>query len=694
MKKTKGFTTLELMIVMAIIALISTIGIVAVNRYTKSLRLNEMDSTAKEIFIAVQNQLTKAKASGTLKRIDDTYDMGTEYTMPDGHTEYYIVYNGSDTLTGSDARNIILPFGSIDDTIRSKRSYVIRYCLDTATVSQVYYSDEYNFALTDLTDEFKSGITNREDRKSYNGKIIGYYEGDVSYFNVIDTVKAATISVENGNRLLVKTTVSESGIKTLLCIRGMISHGEATIDISEDGPFNEKVTVIDDITHNNTHFANITSTNGYPFFPGEDVELYVITQASGQMSNVEESKHIVENSLFASIANVDGSYTARISNARHLQNLDKGVSNLTVSVGEDEETPTGVHLVGADQLYDIDWNDFMSDANIGTSVTTYDSSEEIKAHTFAPITMNNGYTFTYNGKGRYIDGITVDTTNRHAGLFGLADDVTVQNLELHNFNISTTKTDGSAGTVVGTGVDINIENVLAYNPKYGDDEEMEDYIERERKLQVNASYGSAGGLVGNVTEGTITNSGASVYVSAKVNGGGVAGVTNRVTFNGVFAGGHTTGGYYLIEDTRKELNAGRPNVTGSKAGGIVGNGRNGRIQNSYSTCSVKGSTEENTNAIKTGNIPVDIHTYGLGLICTSENEKLQKKHPSTIDSDFISEDMKSAVCYDEYHLNDVYTYKTINELKGEENEIWFLNQHVGDWALPGYTNNIVNQPTE
>ena len=65
----KGFTLAEVLVTVAIILILAGVTFVSVAQYQKNLRLMEMDGTAKEIFIAAQNHLSVAQASGDLDRL-------------------------------------------------------------------------------------------------------------------------------------------------------------------------------------------------------------------------------------------------------------------------------------------------------------------------------------------------------------------------------------------------------------------------------------------------------------------------------------------------------------------------------------------------------------------------------------------------------------------------------------------------
>lgn len=76
----KGFTLAEVLVTVAIILILAGVTFVSVAQYQKNLRLMEMDGTAKEIFIAAQNHLSVAQASGDLDRLAEKAKSATGTT--------------------------------------------------------------------------------------------------------------------------------------------------------------------------------------------------------------------------------------------------------------------------------------------------------------------------------------------------------------------------------------------------------------------------------------------------------------------------------------------------------------------------------------------------------------------------------------------------------------------------------------
>ena len=687
LRNTKGVTLAELLLAIAILIVLSGVAFVSGATYMKNLRLNEMDSIAKELFIASQNQLTKAKASGSLQRFN--FENGG---IEEGN-DYYVIYSPENT-SGAEFLEFLLPFGTIDETIRSNGSYVIRYNSDTGTILQVYYSNEYNFSPDDLTEEFKAGIEDKDIRKNYSGHIIGYYYGDMHDFE-IRNLRTPLLEIENGNKLQAKITVYDDDIDTLLCIEGLTSGAKKTIDKSIDlsTPNASTTVILDDITSSN-HFSNVMNSDlesdAIHFIPGEDIEIHVVCQASGDvLSNVPESKYVTTNSLFSSlIEKSDETFIAEIKNIRHLENLDSSISGLQFIAKPEEpaETPE-LYITEAEQISDIEWTDFVSSTE--NDIQDLAGSEIANDNSFMPINLNPEYNFKYNGKNRYIEGINIVSATRNAALFGIANNVEIVNIELHNFKTQTTATGYNASTLVGRGENLTIKNSIAYNPRYKD-EEFSDFVDREKVLSVNAIGGNAGGLVGNITSGTIENSVAAVYVKASGNAGGLVGQSSNTTISGSYAGGHTYSGVYLPVATETDT-AGRPNIVGSKAGGLIGSANGGTITNCYATVSVQGSVYDDTKPLYTGTITSETNSYGTGLVCVKRDELDEITLPKQINEDeFLSDDMKNPVAYDPYHVNDYYPYKTISELNVDSPDVWFLQRHVGDWQLPGIIYNFVN----
>ena len=253
----KGFSLPELLIVVALMGILAVITMTGIIVFAQDLKLMEMDGTAKQIFVAAQNHLTRMEASGLLAGYEEDAEkdgaagdagkdaLGTVMSAaddfpadyphygygsasdawndqvvgkPEEHAFYRVGHNSgtssSDNLEGSILEDM-LPFGAIDDTVRSGGSYYIEYDLKTAQIYAVFYTDSAD-GLTEkevkqLSHSGRSDDnTGMEARKSLltttdgGRKTVGYYGGAAA--QNLETVKLLEpkIIVENGEKLQIK----------------------------------------------------------------------------------------------------------------------------------------------------------------------------------------------------------------------------------------------------------------------------------------------------------------------------------------------------------------------------------------------------------------------------------------------------------------------------------------------------------
>lgn len=228
-----GFTLAETLVALAISIILLAITMVGILQYYKNMKLTEMDMTAKEIFIAAQNHLTAADASGELKRyrekaLDDSETevkkeaLGALITeepkdVPEGivwpssnEDYYYIEYNIPSGTTGNLEGSILqymLPFGAIDETVRADGKYIIEYNVKTATVYGVFYAAEdvdYNY--TDIIALNRAGgradsADGRHTRRDYDAGIIGYYGGAMAGDLLSGETDELTLEIHNKDTL-------------------------------------------------------------------------------------------------------------------------------------------------------------------------------------------------------------------------------------------------------------------------------------------------------------------------------------------------------------------------------------------------------------------------------------------------------------------------------------------------------------
>lgn len=233
-RRTGGFTMVEAMVVLAIMVILMGVAFIAVWRYQRTMAQMNLDTSAKEIYIAAQNHLTAAKSQGLLESYSKSGAGTSEDATNDEGAIYYFIYDGSTVDEGptnrSNALSAMLPQGSIDESLRTGGSYIVRYQPSSGKILEVFYAEpnglggffgglstyafantaeEYNQARS-VADEWRNGVKttdNSEGRRHYgdNDVVIGYYGGEVGLGEYL-TLEPPAIKVENGDTLKVTVT--------------------------------------------------------------------------------------------------------------------------------------------------------------------------------------------------------------------------------------------------------------------------------------------------------------------------------------------------------------------------------------------------------------------------------------------------------------------------------------------------------
>lgn len=587
---------------------------VALGQFMRSLYQQELDETAKEIYITAQNHLTVAESLGALpNKTNGTADTFTDEGKEDGAGIYYYVVpqNSTSLAARSSMLYAMLPPHSIDGKVRDAGSYIIRYQYNSssATVLDVFYADPsgrypYTLETADFSRLFAQGEAytemndaGKEARANYEGAIIGYYGGaDVSY----GTTPLATPIIEVHNEAdlyvrLMNRSAFPANSKFAVSIIGEKSGAIHYEDLEGSTDF----FVIDSIAEQGHHFAEL----GEEFIPGENIIVQVFA-LSGDELQISKSAKQTTNSLFASLNTTssnalveafDGTSAAnpsqsgggsepkivKISNIRHLENLSKTISGYdSIELAEHEpesyEQTVDLYWYGHEQGFCESVANLPYNNTNASAVRIYPlSGNPTGERKFMPVewTANK---LVYEGNARKITGVEVNAS-ANVGLFGTINsgsDNSISNLELVNFRVNTSS--GNVGTLAGSiAGNTTLTNIVAHDStgstSYG----------------VASQSGNAGGLVGAMTGGSAKGCAAAVYVSASASAGGLIGSANNTSITYSYSGGHTLNGKYENASSGDRYAS---NVSGSTAGGLVGTLSGGSVANSYSTCSAAGTT--------------------------------------------------------------------------------------------------------
>lgn len=690
----RGFTMAEMLGVVAIIIILAAVAFIAVMQHQRNLAQLERDNTAKEIFLAAQNHLLFAEGEGYpgLTAIGDIKDLteqkketiceecgtkvSSDWSTKAADNIFYITVNNSfdDDSSGYKMYDLMLPFGAIDETVRTGGSYIIRYNRAKGQVLDVFYCStsgtrfDHNLTpgnystvmnLRDLPATHPDGPRDcKKDRKKiseWDNAVLGWYGGGAETSASPTILKTPKISVKNADRLTVTIDdvnydVDSSGKKpkTLLLVTGVSSGAKKFFRLEresdENVTYNEAkhrhTVVLDDITTSKRHFADLfpitgnkTATSTGHFIPGENLIVQAIDYSNEFLATIQYSAEKTTNSLFWN-ADTKGavSYinTAYINNIRHLENLDAAVSRLNDTDAADRSK---LMIEGAEQLDDLIWTgdtdttapnyprDFVSRRGGSPQIHYYNGDTELTTDSgyYLPVDLDS---ILYNGNYHSVSKIAAKTnTGGNSGMFGELNHSAVSDLKLIDFNISGANAGALAGSFIGATVTLpggdnqqttTISNVIAHNSSSD---------AKTGETRTIKGTGSTGGLIGSVTDGKLAYCGASVTVSGSSGyaGGLVGSITNssgsKAAIDYCFSGGHTDKGefYWHKNDGKRDYDKEIYNVQGGTAGGLVGTS-SAPISHSYSTCSVKGTSKAGGFA---GNASAAISkSYCAGMVAT------------------------------------------------------------------------------
>ena len=680
--------------VVAILVILMGLAFVGLFQHQRNLKQLELDGIAKEIFVAAQNHLTMADSQGLLDGKTDEATVGISDTET-GIFYFVAGQGGTSPDTAGTVLSLMLPFASVDETVRAGGSYVIRYQKTGARVLDVFYAqpDNSRFGHTFTDGEYTTllglrGDDHKAERRSCGDDkhVIGWFGGEG--LTEGKPLAKPTLQIINAERLVVKVTnpntgAEYSGTQLKLIVEGASSGAKKDFTLLGAGALpeyqdaagdNSKFTVVlDDITTAGKHFAEQFAD----FYPGENLIIYAEASSTVELVAPVRSASKQTNSLFASMDEVENPTTklldhrtAYIANIRHLENLGSNVSGYTGRLAS-----TDLTTIGAKQISDLSWPVFLEKIAAQKKMVQKDVqvTGTSKAGVYLPV--NPEYQLDYDGQGYRISDVAVDY-------------------------------DGPAG-IFGTLNNSNIKWVLVCNDNTKDDSALEIL-----------GIGNTGGLVGVMTGGSIDSCAAAVYVrSSGADAGGLVGSATNVTITNSYSGGHTQNGMYLDIDTADQR--GRYNVQASgNAGGLIGamSGTTS-VTNCYSTCSAKGDASGGLIGSVSGGSVTTCYATGLvggngtkgAFIGSGTPDKLtDNAYYSIINGELspvggsavtvtaLDQDLKTyndfvtitnhAQPYDRKlkdYYGGKYALKTISQLAdaGTDAPAW-VSAHYGDWPAP------------
>lgn len=608
-----GMTLLELLVTLGILSILLFIGMIAIVPYQRGLTLLEMDETAKELFIASQNRLTVAKASGTWEQLLDEkssfyfgesmeeqpsdYPVNSNFKSLE-HDYRYLVYDGDQTVFEQTALGVLLPYGSIDEEVRENGCYVIEYDAKTANIYGVFYTKNGEHFQYTRDVAGSSGLdqqggrelssAGKEIRKHYKNNrgtlIIGYYGGSTA--EEIGTATLNPLQMEIQNEDTLKVVIKDENYNRV--INGVSAHTKVSVTITGEESKSVKTKVLepysfstsnlepwcqvevkdgiaiytltlDDITKQGEHFADIFSD----FIPGENITIEAESFSTQVLCSPVKVQGYT-NSLFAAkyIEQEEETtiFKVSIANVRHLQNISPVVSNL----------PTEMNPLQVEQMSDLDWNDFSPNGKEDISIYCYnkDVLQQKKLTTNAFYSIENSSLTQYEGNGYALSHFKLkEVENGNVGLFATVgseekqQELTIQNITFSSFLIESTVESGNAGTVIG--------EVKENSKVIGKNLFVIDTTVK--------SNGVSGGLIGKGSNSIVKQCSVSLAESKNE----ISDSSNE-TFNKTASEKYEQGAYHRETDTIGD----QYHVVGKIAGGFLGEGNNIIVSDCFSSVPV------------------------------------------------------------------------------------------------------------
>lgn len=321
-RRTAGFTMTEILLVVAILAVLFGVTAVGLVQMQKELRQKELDSKAETIYMVAQNRLTELAASGRSdlydpKKHDDIQSLVITPIDSESNRDGALYYVSAALLGAENsAAQALMPTSRIDKALRDA-NWVIEFDPASGSVYAVFYSEN---SMNYQPQDFNSLRIKQMRLKA--GATVGYYGGDAVVTLDTSTLQPQ-ISVLNEERLhAILSCYAPDG-------------GNLTFEITVSDTFGNSVTrtveresqvivnkrwvydlMLDELKEDK-RFHDVYPT----LVPGSDLTIRFRAISANDMIDEGSAEPVVTNSLFASVSVQSG--RAEITYGRHLQNLDR-----------------------------------------------------------------------------------------------------------------------------------------------------------------------------------------------------------------------------------------------------------------------------------------------------------------------------------------------------------------------------------
>ncbi|WP_207721794.1 pilus assembly FimT family protein [Flintibacter faecis] len=601
-RRSRGFTLTEMLVSIAMLAILAGLLIPVSASMYRRFRLTEMDDFARQICVAAQNELTAMKATGRLEAFAKQTDQRLtqqpqDYpkTDNDGWKDLYTVYSADQA-----AEDFLLRAGdSLSQATEHGGYFLLELNPLTGDVYSAFYSEQ------PFTYEQISAWADRSRETRLGEKdLIGYYSAASADYGAVGVPEkfCPTIELIDGEELYVKIDCgglmalrrTQRNLTVTLTVKGA-SGGEVPFTYRGGTDFfveRDSITlykVLDSLDEDNA-FAAVFKNSGIKAGDDITVQAAITYDDPNQGLNITGETGLAQgNSLFgAVVTGDDGSGQIQVSRVRHLNNLQDSI--LTGDAADAAKACRKVVQTAPISFLFQDWKD--GDWCPASKWTGNPMGEfrpiQNQALFGAEESEAPAVRACYDGQNNVLKGFVFGVNDHgRSALFGTASHTDFQNIRLADCQAN-----GMYAAMLGGYLSqCSIENCGAYlttqdeNGSYYND--MDDRRARYM-VQSNDLIGQAGGLAAYADRTTITASFGAVDVTcSSKNGyaGGLAGYLNNCHLEACYASG----------------NISAPNRSNG-AGGLVGT-----ISNDYQDA-MKSSVK---SCYATGHVTADQNAGGL-----------------------------------------------------------------------------------
>lgn len=205
--RKKGFTLVELVVVLVILAIIAAISIPFFMKYWERAEFRKNESNAKTIYLAAESKLTYYRASGQWEQFKkQVKDQGIEDPNHVDSNIYAITLDADSYSAQSQSDNAVLEL--IDDYTYDKDIYngaiALEIDMDSGEVYSAFYGTKCKGLIYGEADKNGYLTMSIRDYESRRERLLGYYSAEDTVNTVsLDSKKLriTTISLQNGEKL-------------------------------------------------------------------------------------------------------------------------------------------------------------------------------------------------------------------------------------------------------------------------------------------------------------------------------------------------------------------------------------------------------------------------------------------------------------------------------------------------------------